>query len=166
MLIVRATRKLLAHLGPPGLRNSHQCTTQLGEWYATVLPWRPRITLLVNETTLLPVLIPLAPAATWLGRVGGQVAAVLEAHSTPAGFIAEELTHMREYALGPTANRSVVGVMNEFAFLADVHRGNGGVVDLLELAVRLAATPCGPLYRRNISPDRELAAALRTLGAW
>lgn len=109
MLTVRATRKLLAHIGPPGLRDGHRCTTQLGEWYATVLPWRPRITLLVNEATLLPVLMPLAPAATWLGRVGDQVAAVLEAHSAPAGFIAAERAQMCEYALGATANRSVVG---------------------------------------------------------
>lgn len=164
MLIVRATRKLLANVGPPGLRDDHRCTTTLGEWYATVLPWRPRITLLVNEETLLPVMMPLAPAATWASRVGEQIAAVLKAHGAPAGFTAEELAHMRECVLGTTANRSVVGVMNEFAFLADVHRDNAKGVDLLELTVRLAATPCGPLYRRNISPDRELAAALRALG--
>lgn len=164
MLIVRATRKLLAHVGPPGLGDGHRGTTQLGEWYANVLPWQPRVTLLVNEATLLPVLLPLAPAATWPPRVGEQIVAVLEAHGAPAGFIAAELSHMREWVLGVTANRSVVGVMNEFAFLADVHREYSPAVDLLELAVRLAATPCGPLYRRNVSPDRELAAALRTFG--
>lgn len=165
MLIVRATRKLLAHLGPPSLRDSYRGTTKLGQWYANVLQWRPRVTLLVNEATLLPVLMPMAPSATWASRVGDQVAAVLHAHDAPAEFIAEERAHMRDCVLGTTANRSVVGVMNEFAFLADVHRQNAQAVDLLELAVRLAATPCGPLYRRHVSPDRELAAALRTLSA-
>jgi len=30
------------------------------------------------------------------------------------------------------------------------------------LAMRLAATPCGPLYSKHVSPDRELAALLRS----
>lgn len=163
MLIVRATRKLLALVGSPDVQEDQRCTTQLGEWYATVMPWRPRVTLLVNESTLVPVLMPLAPAATWATRVGGQVATVLAAHGAPARFIAEELRHMRESSLGTTANRSVLGVMNEFVYLANVHRENHvGAVDLCDLAVRLAATPCGPLYGRNVSPDRELAATLRS----
>jgi hypothetical protein len=49
-----------------------------------------------------------------------------------------------------------VGIMNEFTYLADAWRQDEP--DLLALAVRLAATPCGPLYKRHISPDRELAA--------
>ena len=32
--------------------------------------------------------------------------------------------------------------------------------DLVALALRLAHTPCGPLNKRHISPDRELAALL------
>jgi hypothetical protein len=46
--------------------------------------------------------------------------------------------------------------MNEFTYLADAWRQEEP--DLLALAVRLAATLCGPLYKRHISPDRELAA--------
>jgi hypothetical protein len=30
--------------------------------------------------------------------------------------------------------------------------------DLLTLSMRLARTPCSPLYKRRGSPDRELAA--------
>ena len=74
-----------------------------------------------------------------------------------------ELRHMRHCRIAATANRSVVGVMNEFTHLAEAYRNDDPCPDLLELAVRLASTPCGPLYRRNISPDRELAALLRTL---
>jgi hypothetical protein len=37
-------------------------TTVLADWYATVLPWRPRlVALFVSHTTLLPVLVPPAP---------------------------------------------------------------------------------------------------------
>jgi hypothetical protein len=66
---------------------------------------------------------------------------------------------MCQWRTAATANRSVVGVMNEFSFLADAWRDAHG--DLLALAVRLAATPCGPLYSTHGSPDRALAAHVR-----
>ena len=91
MLIVRATRKLLGRLGPITAEAGQRSTTLLGDWYATAWFWRPRVALLVSETTLLPVLMPLAPAATLLQRVGLQLAAVLAAHHTPAEFIDAEL---------------------------------------------------------------------------
>lgn len=68
MLIVRATKKLLDRIGPPSLDEGEQSTTLLGQWYATAMFWKPQIALFVNEPTLLPVLLPLAPAATLLAR--------------------------------------------------------------------------------------------------
>jgi hypothetical protein len=62
-----------------------------------------------------------------------------------------------------TASRSVLGVMNEFKYLAEVETQLEDDHDLLSLSLRLAETPCGPLYQRHISPDRELAALV--LGA-
>jgi len=156
MLIVRATRKLLGRLGPITAEAGQRSTTLLGDWYATAWFWRPQVALLVSETTLLPVLMPLAPAATFLQRFGPQLAAVLAAHRTPAEFIDAELREMDQVRLARTASRSVVGIMNEFTYLADACRHDEP--DLLKLAVRLAATPCGPLYKRHISPDRDLAA--------
>ena len=161
MLIVRATNKLLQRVGPPTLQEGEQSTTRLGQWYATALFWKPQIALLVNEPTLLPVLMPLAPAATWPARIGQQVATVLAAHGAPTSVIDEELEHMRDYRLARTANRSVVGIMNEFTYLAEAYRDHHPGQDLLDLAMRLATMPCGPLYTKHISPDRELAAFLR-----
>jgi tRNA G26 N,N-dimethylase Trm1 len=46
------------------------------------------------------VLAPLAPAATLLQRLGSQMAAVLDAHGTPAEFIDAELQEMNEVRLG------------------------------------------------------------------
>jgi len=134
----------------------------MGQWYATALFWKPQVALFVNEPTLLPVLMPLAPAATLLARFPRQLAAVLAAHGTPGAVIDEEQWQMRDRRLARTSNRSVVGIMNEFTFLAGAYRGDTPVPDLLALALRLAATPCGPLYRKHISPDRELAALLRS----
>ena len=69
VLIVRATRKLLDLVGPPDLSADDHDTTQLGPWYATRLPWRPRVALLASESTLLPALMPLTPARSWSSRL-------------------------------------------------------------------------------------------------
>jgi len=163
VLIVRATKKLLRLAGPSNAQDDDRGTTSLGPWYATVLFWRPRIVLLVNEATLLPVLLPMAPTATLTSRIAEEISTVLSAHHAPETFIDQERQHMQTAQLGVTANRSVVGVMTEFARLAEIHHHDDPTVDLVELAVRLAATPCSPLYGRNVSPDRELAATLRAI---
>ncbi|GII55502.1 hypothetical protein Pth03_38910 [Planotetraspora thailandica] len=163
MLIVRATKKLLDRIGPPSLGEGEQPTTLLGQWYATAVFWKPQVALFVNESTLVPVLMPLAPAATLLARFPQQVATVLAALGAPDMIIGEELQQMRDSRLAKTANRSVVGIMNEFTYLAETYRGGTPAPDLLGLAIRLAATPCGPLYSKHISPDRELQALLRSI---
>ncbi len=48
--------------------------------------------------------------------------------------------------------------MNEFSFFAEVERAHERSEDLVSMAVRLAGTPCSPLYKRHLFPDRELAA--------
>jgi hypothetical protein len=68
----------------------------------------------------------------------------------------------RAWADSMTANRSVVGIMNEFTYLAETYRDNTPEPDLLGLAMRLATTRCSPLYSKHISPDRELDALVRS----
>ncbi len=164
MFVVRATKKLLRRLGPATLGADVASTTLLGDWYATALFWRPQVALFVDERTRLPVLIPLAPASTLLARFPDELATVLKAHDVPAAIVTTELDEMREHRLEPTASRSVVGSMNEFTFHADVSRGAGTSPDLLELSLQLARMPCGPLYKRHVSPDRELAALVASVG--
>ena len=163
MVIVRATRKLLQRLRRAPVADGDESTTLLGDWYATLLPWRPRqVALLVNERTLLPVVMPLAPATTLLDRLPDHVVAVLGAHGAPEPLITAEAEHMRQGRVAPTANRSIVGSINEFAYLADVYRSDYPAdPDLLDLSLRLSTVPCGPLYARHVSPDHELAALLR-----
>lgn len=162
MVIVRATRKLLQRLGRAPILDGEMSTTRLGDWYATVLPWRPRqVALFVSEHTLVPVLMPLAPTATLLDRFPDHLAAVLRAHQVPEPVVAAEAVHTRTYRVAATANRSLLGSMNEFAHLARAHREAQPDPDLLELSLQLGTVPCGPLYARHVSPDRELAALLR-----
>jgi hypothetical protein len=164
VLIVRATKKLLDRAGPPTLQDGEESTTILGEWYATALFWKPHVVLAVNETTLLPILMPLAPAATVPARLPQQIAQALAAYGAPTTVIEAELRHMQEWRTAKTANRSVVGIMTEFTHLAEVYGEAKPPPSLLDLSARLANTPCSPLYGRNVSPDRELAALLGSLG--
>jgi hypothetical protein len=89
---------------------------------------------------------------------------LLSAHGASPAFTGAEAEEMAERRVAKTTNRSVVGIMNEFTFLAEAHAADLGGLDLLELSLRLAKTPCGPLYKRHISPDRELAALLSERG--
>lgn len=160
---VRATRKLLQRLGPP-TADPPASTSLLGDWYATYLPWRPRqVALLVNERTLLPLLMPLAPARTLLQRFPDHLAELLNAHHTPPDVTAAEVAAARQVVLATTASRSLVGSLNEFAFIAEHDRNGPEPLDLLELSLKLSRVPCGPLFKRHVSPDRELAALLADL---
>jgi hypothetical protein len=123
-----------------------------------VIFWKPQVALFVNEVTLLPVLMPFAPAATLLARFPARLQDHLQAHSVGRSVVESELAEMSEVRTAKTASRSVLGVMNEFKYLADVYAEVDDETDLMALSLRLAETPCGPLYKRHISPDRELAA--------
>jgi hypothetical protein len=71
--------------------------------------------LFVNERTLVPVLMPFAPAASLLARFGPATAEVLHAHGVRPAFVVREVEAMADYRLTKPENRSVLGVMNEFA---------------------------------------------------
>lgn len=153
---IHCTKKLLGRIKPDGGMSDNASTTYLGSWYATVLFWRPQLALLVNEQTLLPVLMPLAPASSLAVRFPRQLAQVLTAHGIGQDFIADELTQMSDVQYAKTSNRSVLGVMNQFAYLAEGYRDHLETDDPLTLSLKLSETPCSPLYKRGVSPDREL----------
>jgi hypothetical protein len=127
-------------------------------WYATVLFWKPNAALFVNQSTLLPVLLPFAQAATVIDRFPAALATVLRRHGISESFVQAEFAAMADRHLAMTTNRSVVGIMTEFTFLGRAYAESQDAIDLVELSLWLARMPCGPLYSRHGSPDRELAA--------
>lgn len=155
MFTLHCTKKLLDRVRPQ-VDLPCKATTRLGGWYATALFWKPQMALLVNERTLLPVIMPLAPASTLGQRFPVALKDVLQALELPADFIALEIDGMREVVYAKTANRSVVGTMNEFAFLAEGYRDRNGAIDPLALSLKLAHTPCGPLYKGAVFPDKAV----------
>ena len=160
MFVVYGTKKFRDRVKEPLVALGEPSSTVLRDWYATVLFWKPQVALFVNEPTLLPVLVPLAPAASVIERFPPSLAAVLEAHGISRAFIDSEVAEMKRHRTTKTNNRSVVGIMNEFAFLAG-HDRAAGIDDLIFLSVRLAETPCSPLYDSHTSPDHELVAFVR-----
>ena len=101
-----------------------------------------------------PSWCPLAPSTTLFERFVPALSTLLSAHGASPAFTGAEAEEMAERRVAKTSNRSVVGIMNEFTFLAEAYSADRGDLDLGELSLRLAETPCGPLYKRHISPDR------------
>ena len=160
MFHLHCTKKLLDRIKPE-IVAPRQSDTALGNWYATVMFWKPQVALLVSERTLLPVLMPLAPAATLARRFPTQLALVLKDHGVPSEFIAEEVWQMDKVQYAKTANRSVVGILKEFVkqaefWLAAYAYEKGDDDDLLAVSAKLAETPCSPLYKGPVSPDKAL----------
>lgn len=159
MLVLRGTKKLRDRIKGPAATADDVSTTVLGDWFATALFWKPQVALLVNRRTLLPVFMPLAPAATLVRRVPEAIATALRNHGASEAFVAAELAAMGEVRIAPTNDRSTVGVMNEFAFHGELHF-NDGLSDLEALSHRLSSLILGPLHQHG-SPDRELASLLQ-----
>ena len=158
MYSLHCTKALLDRIKPSIAKSLPPATTTLGNGYATVLLWKPQLTLLVNERTLLPVLMPLAPALTLAARFANELAAMLSELGTRQSFIEREVAAMVDVAIAKTANRSVVGTMNEFSFLTEGYREYLETSDLVTLSMRLADTPCSPI--RYNSPARLLKEVL------
>ncbi len=160
MLVLRGTKKLRDRVKGQPATADDVSTTVLGDWFATALFWKPQVALLVNQRTLLPVFMPLAPAATLVARIPEAIATALRNQGASEAFIAAELAAMGEVRIATTNDRSTLGVMNEFAFQGEWHAMEG-LTDLEALSYRLSSLILGPLHHRHGSPDRELAAMLR-----
>lgn len=160
VFVVRGTKKFLDRAGKVDASDERPSTTVLGDWYATVWFWRPQVALFVNDRTLHPVLVPMAPAATIVQRFVAGMPEMFGDYGLDPRFVDAEVDEMTAHRLAKTASRSVLGVMNEFKFMADHYLHRADDVDLQELALWLAQTPCGPLYKSHISPDRELRAVV------
>jgi len=157
MLIVRGTKKLRDRVNVVPAGDGDESTTMLGDWFATVLFWRPQVALFVNRRTLLPVFMPLAPAATLLERAPAEIESILRLHGVDDDILASERAAMDEVRVAPTNDRSTVGVMNELSYQGEV-RSQLHALRLDELSLEVSRVLLGPLHGdRAGSPDRELA---------
>ena len=155
MFTLHCTKKLLERIRQPVAPVAAEPDTKLGNWYATAVFWKPHVVLAVNERSLLPVFVALAPAATIAGRLPDALEPVLRGIGIPEPIIADELAAMSTAVIAKTASRSLLGMINEFTFMAEHAIGRGRPADYLELALWLANTPCGPIRKSTGFPNDE-----------
>ncbi len=155
MYTIHATKKLLTRVKQPITPTVDAPSTLLGNWYATAMFWRPQVALFVNERTLLPLLVPLAPATTLLERFPESLRTMLEILDVNPTFIAAERWAMYEGSYAKTANRQVLGVMNRFEFELEYVRERYDE-NLLRLSLWQSDLLAGPLRGGSRTPREEL----------
>lgn len=159
MVILRPTQKLrvlLAKAQPaPGSSD-----TALGDWYVNRLVVdRQPLLILVSSTSLLPMLVPARDVQGLPGRLPALVRQRLFRLGIDAPTIEAEVRAMSTVMVAPTADRSVVGTMVDFAFAVPYHLDAGAWNELTLPATEdwLAQTPCRASKRDEyvIFPDRK-----------
>jgi len=104
--------------------------------------------------------VPLAPASSVISRLPAAFAEVAPRIGIEAAVVDDKVTRMVSWTLAKTASRSVLGVMTEFAHLADNYRERHGPLDLVELLLWLAQVPCSPLHSGHGFPNGEFKTLL------
>ena len=122
-------------------------TTRLGDWYGNVLQIDRRQHLLfISERSRLPVVIPIREAKHIEAVFPDAVCNVLAAVGIGPEDIADERSRMSEISFGRTNNRSLLGTLNDFAFMAQHSIANRAEPESPEGLLRfLAQTPILPL---------------------
>ena len=165
MVVLRCTQKLLARLKQADNLATVESTTRLGDWYGNILQLGRRQHLLfISERSRLPVVIPIREGKR-LASVFPDAACEVLAHvGVAAADIANERTRMSEIAFGRTRNRSLLGTLNDFVFMAQVGSARRPEPESPEELMRfLAQTPILPL--NGASPIELSRAAFNARSA-
>jgi len=146
MVVLRCTQQLLLRLkrfdDPP----PDASTTLLGDWYGNVIRMGRRHALLfISEHSRLPVLIPVRQSNRLAVVFPDAVCAALAVLGVPQSAIDEECSRMSDVAFGRTNSRTLLGTLNDFAFMARVHFVTDRQATLENIARDLARTPILPL---------------------
>lgn len=145
MLVLRCTKKLIDRIGrhAPFEREPTPSTTRLGDWTANLfIIRRQQIVLAVNNTTLFPVLLPLAPNTTFISRFVEAAGETLIAIGVDRKEALSEMAAMNDCVVAPTNDRRVLGAINDFGRMLEVYLDGR---PLPEVALHLAEAPCGPI---------------------
>jgi hypothetical protein len=168
MVVLRRTQKLARPL-PLTNSESAESDTALGDWYVNrlIVDRRPLL-LLVSSRGLLPIVLP----AREVGQLPERLVEVVEARLRRLG-VSELVTRaearaMEPVTVGQTADRSVVGIMVDFAKAIPFYLTADGWDDstLPFVESRLARTPChaGRRFEDVVFPDKRAPELL--LARW
>jgi hypothetical protein len=157
VLTIRCTRKLLKGLDAEVPSERTLPTNRLGDWYANFLfARRAGLIICVSERSLLPVFVEAGDPPSFIPRF--QVAvSVLQRVVAASDVVDYEAREMAQIRIGATASRRVLGSLNDLASLARFTIEEHPEIDLRNLAIELAETPCAPL---NYESPRSVSLAL------
>ena len=151
MLVIRATQKLLTHLGPPVI-DPPPSTTVLGDWYAKPFDVAKRhLVLLVSEKSRMAVLMPGEDVAAVPLSFPDVLASQLERLGVPQDAIDREIAAAREIIIAGTANKSLLDTLNDYVAMTKHRFRDLSDVDLDAESLSLSDTPPSPLGHRFAS---------------
>ncbi len=165
MVVLRPTRKL--HSVLPLQTNADAVSdTALGDWYVNRLVVdRWPLLLLVSANALLPVLIPARDVRTLPAQLASIVGGRLRRASIDPALVAREVERMAPVVVAPTCDRSVLGIMVDFAKAIPFYLvpGEWDETTLPFVESRLAETPCfaGRAREATVFPDKAAPERLR-----
>ena len=164
MVVLRATAKVRRIL-PESATSESISDAALGDWYVNrvVIDRRPLL-LIVSATSLLPLVTPAREVRSLPERFTGLVAQRLERLGVAAHLAEAELAAMTPAVVAKTTDRSVLGIMVDFAkampfyFASCGHESSG----IWEVEAILAKTPChaGRSREEVVFPYRKAAELL------
>ena len=163
MFILRCTKKLLDRLPRLGAEQTEKTVraTRMGDWTANLFfIGRQQLVLGVNNMTLLPVLLPIAPAKTFVPRFTEAAGEMLMALGIDRQQALSEMAAMNECIVAPTNDRRVLGTINDFGRMLDAYLDGRS---LPEVALHLAEAPCSPIKME--SPRRATLALFEHFGS-
>ena len=165
MVTLRATQKLLKHLAEE-TASGQPPDAGLGDWYANrIVIDRKPILIIVSSLSLLPILSPARDVRRLPSRLPDLVAQRLSRLGLTPELIEAERKATRPVEVGRTADRSLVGIMVDFARLAPFYlRSDGSDETSLRLAEKkLGETPChaGRKFEETVFPQEKAKQILR-----
>jgi hypothetical protein len=146
-IVLRCARKLVVRLKQADHLTVIESTTRLGDWSGNILKLGRRQHLLfISERSRLPVVIPIREGKRLAEVIPDAVCEVLGLVGVAAADIADERSRMSEIAFGRARNRSLLGTLNDFAFIEQSVDARRTEPESPEEPVRfLSQTPILPL---------------------
>jgi hypothetical protein len=165
MVILRPTGKLRSLLPARGAVTSAS-DTALGDWYVNrIVVDRQPLLLLVSSTSLLPILLRARDVRGLPDQLKGLVEARLRRCGADARVIAAELQAMSSVVVAPTLDRSVLGILVDFAkavpYYLEPRAWSEPTLRVVE--ERLAETPCftSRAFNSVVFPQKRAQELLR-----
>jgi uncharacterized protein DUF6933 len=164
MVMLRATQKVLHGL-PQSTVAAGTSDTALGDWYVSRLVVdRQPLLIAISSLSYLPVLVPARELATLPERLPDLVASRLRRLRVPTDLIAAEVAAMTPVVLGPTCDRSVLGILVDFSKTIPYHlpMDEWDLTTLPFVEQQLARTPChaGRRFEDVIFPNSKAPSLL------